>query len=34
MPELHWHYGYFGVLGLMAVIAAGLIWLFSRRNWI
>ncbi|KJV32808.1 magnesium transporter [Aquitalea magnusonii] len=34
MPELHWHYGYFGVLGLMAAIAIGLIWLFSRRNWI
>ncbi|NWK76829.1 magnesium/cobalt transporter CorA [Aquitalea sp. LB_tupeE] len=34
MPELHWHYGYFGVLGLMASIAIGLIWLFSRRNWI
>jgi magnesium transporter len=34
MPELHWHYGYFGVLGLMAAIALGLIWLFSRRNWI
>jgi magnesium transporter len=34
MPELHWHYGYFAVLGLMAAIAAGLIWLFSRRNWI
>jgi magnesium transporter len=34
MPELHWHYGYFAVLGLMAAIAIGLIWLFSRRNWI
>ncbi|WP_220272785.1 magnesium/cobalt transporter CorA [Aquitalea aquatica] len=34
MPELHWHYGYFGVLGLMAAIAGGLIWLFWKRNWI
>lgn len=34
MPELHWRYGYFAVLGLMLAIAGGLIWLFSRRNWI
>lgn len=34
MPELHWHYGYFAVLGLMATIAGGLVWLFWKRNWI
>ena len=26
MPELHWRYGYFVVLGTMAVIAGGLWW--------
>jgi magnesium transporter len=33
MPELDWRYGYFGVLGLMATIAAGLIAFFRFRRW-
>ncbi|HJV06995.1 MAG TPA: magnesium/cobalt transporter CorA [Chromobacteriaceae bacterium] len=34
MPELHWHYGYFAVLGLMAAIAAALGYLFWRYRWL
>ena len=33
MPELHWRYGYFLVLGAMAVIAGGLFWYFRSRWW-
>ncbi len=32
MPELRWHYGYYGVLGLLAVIALGLILYFKRKR--
>lgn len=34
MPELHWRYGYFGVLALMAVIIVGLLVFFYRRKWL
>ena len=34
MPELHWHYGYFMVLGLMASVIVGLLVFFSRRKWL
>lgn len=34
MPELHWQYGYFIILGVMASIAGGLCWLFWRRKWL
>ena len=34
MPELHWHYGYFMVLGLMALIIISLLLLFNRRKWL
>ena len=34
MPELHWHYGYFMVLGLMLCIIVGLLIFFSRRKWL
>lgn len=34
MPELHSHYGYFILLGLMASIAGGLVWYFRRRHWL
>lgn len=33
MPELHWRYGYAGVLGLMAVVAAGMVAYFRRKGW-
>ena len=34
MPELSWRWGYFGALGLMACIAAGLIGYFKKKNWL
>lgn len=34
MPELHWHYGYFIVLGMMGCIIIGLLMYFSRRRWL
>ena len=33
MPELAWRWGYFYVLGLMAVTAAGLLLYFHRKGW-
>ncbi len=33
MPELGWTYGYPATLGLMAAVAAGLIYYFKRRGW-
>jgi len=34
MPELRWRWGYFGVLGLMAVTLFGLLGYFKRRGWL
>lgn len=34
MPELHWHYSYFVVLGLMATIIISLLIYFYRRRWL
>ena len=34
MPELHWRYGYFMVLGLMATIIISLLTYFHRRRWL
>ena len=34
MPELHWRYGYFMVLGLMAAIIISLLTYFHRRRWL
>jgi magnesium transporter len=34
MPELSWHYGYFGALGLMASLGLGLFYLFKRKGWL
>ena len=33
-PELHWKYGYYYALGLMAVTAGGMLLWFRRRGWI
>jgi magnesium transporter len=33
MPELKWRFGYPAALGLMASVAAGLIYFFKRRGW-
>lgn len=34
MPELGWRYGYFGIWGIMLVMAAVLLVFFRRRQWI
>jgi len=34
MPELEWHWGYFSVLALMALITLGMIVYFRRRKWL
>jgi magnesium transporter len=34
MPELHWHYGYFICLALMAFASTGLYVTFRRKNWL
>lgn len=34
MPELSWHYGYFGVLGVMVGIVLTLVAVFKRRDWL
>ena len=33
MPELHWEYGYFGILGAMFALLLGMIFYFKKRNW-
>ena len=33
MPELHWKYGYFIILGCMILLLAGMIYYFKRRKW-
>ncbi|TLV01126.1 magnesium/cobalt transporter CorA [Dyadobacter luticola] len=33
MPELKWHYGYFYVWGLMAVVTIGMIFYFKSKKW-
>lgn len=34
IPETGWRYGYFAVLGVMAVLATGMLWWFRRRRWL
>lgn len=34
MPELSWKYGYPTTLGIMGVIAIGMLWFFRRRGWL
>ncbi|NLW50937.1 MAG: magnesium/cobalt transporter CorA [Candidatus Brocadiaceae bacterium] len=34
MPELHWTWGYFGALGIMAAVAGGMLLYFRKRGWI
>lgn len=34
MPELHWRWGYFVVLAIMATIAGGMLLAFRCRRWI
>ena len=34
MPELEWHWGYFGVLGLMVLMGIGMFIYFKRNKWL
>jgi len=34
MPELKWKYGYFVLLGIMAVIGVTMLIFFKKRNWL
>ncbi len=34
IPELHFKYGYFGMLGLMIAVAIGLYAFFKRKGWL
>jgi magnesium transporter len=33
MPELHWEWGYFGVLGVMLVIVMVMLYYFKKKKW-
>ena len=33
LPELHFKWGYFAMLGAMSIISGGMIWYFKRRKW-
>lgn len=33
MPEIEWRYGYFQVLGVMAIIFAGMLFYFRHKKW-
>lgn len=33
LPELHWKYGYFAMLSIMAIVVLGMIWYFKRKKW-
>jgi magnesium transporter len=34
MPELHWQYGYFAVLAVVAAVCIALYWRFHRNGWL
>jgi magnesium transporter len=34
MPELEWHYGYYGCLAFMALLAGCMVFYFKKRKWI
>ncbi|HEY6533798.1 MAG TPA: magnesium/cobalt transporter CorA [Acidimicrobiales bacterium] len=34
IPELEWHYGYFGALATMALTTGGLYFWFKRKGWL
>lgn len=33
MPELHWQYGYFIIVGVMALLLLGMIYYFKKKKW-
>jgi magnesium transporter len=34
MPELGWRYAYFGLLGLMALMAVSMLLIFRKVKWL
>jgi magnesium transporter len=34
MPELRWHWGYFGILIIMASVASVMLFYFKRKRWL
>jgi magnesium transporter len=34
MPELHWQYGYFLILGMIAAVCGALYWRFRQNGWL
>ena len=34
MPELRWHFGYYGAIGSMLVMTVGLYLWFKRKGWL
>jgi magnesium transporter len=34
MPELEWRYGYYALLGVMAIVSVGMIVYFRRKRWL
>ena len=34
MPELEWHYGYYGILGVMLLVFILLVVYFKRKDWL
>ena len=34
MPELHWRYGYFGLLAVMFIVMMSLLFWFRRNRWL
>jgi magnesium transporter len=33
MPELHWQYGYFIIIGIMFLLLLGMIYYFKKKKW-
>jgi magnesium transporter len=34
MPELHWRFGYFAVLGVVGTVCSILYWRFRKHGWV
>jgi len=34
MPELEWRYGYYGVMGFMAMLSFAMLGWFKRKKWL
>lgn len=33
MPELHWKYGYYGILLIMILLFGGMLLYFKKKKW-